>query len=114
MEAEESEDCDDDEEDTSKILEQIVRKRTLSAQSIGENQPTITEKKEKMNEEPKMNGVEKGKGGNDIISLNHTMYIMLYRHIIFVVLDNLMKAEDRKTGTVSFFTYVRYCKAAGG
>ena len=25
-----------------------------------------------------------------------------------------MKAEDRKKGTVSFSTYLRYCKAAGG
>ncbi|XP_046853330.1 ATP-binding cassette sub-family C member 5-like isoform X2 [Xenia sp. Carnegie-2017] len=28
--------------------------------------------------------------------------------------DHLMKAEDRKVGRVSFSTYLRYCKAAGG
>ncbi|XP_028400740.1 multidrug resistance-associated protein 5-like [Dendronephthya gigantea] len=89
LEAEENEDYVDDDEDTSKILEQIVRKRTLSAQSIGDCQPSIAEEMEEINEEPKMNGVEKSK-------------------------DSLMKAEDRKTGTVSFSTYVRYCKAAGG
>ena len=30
------------------------------------------------------------------------------------ILDTLMKTEDRKKGTVSFSTYMRYCKAAGG
>ncbi|CAB4004432.1 multidrug resistance-associated 5 [Paramuricea clavata] len=88
LEAEENED-EDEEEDTSKLLEEIVRKRTLSTQSIGDNQPNATEEKKEMNDESKMNGVEKGK-------------------------DNLMKAEDRKKGGVSFSTYIRYCKAAGG
>ncbi|CAB3994524.1 multidrug resistance-associated 5 isoform X1 [Paramuricea clavata] len=88
LEAEENED-EDEEENTSKLLEEIVRKRTLSTQSIGDNQPNATEEKKEMNDESKMNGVEKGK-------------------------DNLMKAEDRKKGGVSFSTYIRYCKAAGG
>lgn len=33
---------------------------------------------------------------------------------ICLVSDHLMKAEDRKVGRVSFSTYLRYCKAAGG
>jgi hypothetical protein len=61
LEAEENED-EDEEEDTSKLLEEIVRKRTLSTQSIGESQPNATEEKKEMNDESKMNGVEKGKG----------------------------------------------------
>ncbi|CAB4020209.1 multidrug resistance-associated 5 isoform X1, partial [Paramuricea clavata] len=88
LEAEGNED-EDDEEDTSKLLEEIVRKRTLSAQSNGDSQPNTTEEKKEMNDDSKMNGVEKGK-------------------------DILMKAEERNTGTVSLSTYLNYCKAAGG
>ncbi len=54
LEAEEKEE-EDDEEDPNKLLEQIVRKRTLSAQSNGD------EKKE-MNEKDKINEVKQGKG----------------------------------------------------
>ena len=59
MEAEEHE---DEEEDTSALLEEIVRKRTLSAQSNGDSQTNATEEKKEMNGESKINGVDKGKG----------------------------------------------------
>ena len=59
MEAEENE---DEEEDTGILLEEIVRKRTLSAQSNGESQTNTTEEKKEMNGENKINGVDKGKG----------------------------------------------------
>jgi hypothetical protein len=61
LEAEENEDEDED-EDTSRLLEEIVRKRTLSAQSNGDSQPNTTEEKKEMNDDSKINGVEKGKG----------------------------------------------------
>ena len=63
LEAEENED-EEDEEDASKLLEEIVRKRTLSAQSNGDNGESILEEKKEMNGENKMNGVkmEKGEG----------------------------------------------------
>ena len=61
MEAEENEDKED-EEDTSKILEQIVKKRTLSTQSNGDNEQSILEEQKEMNGETKINGGEKGKG----------------------------------------------------
>ncbi|CAB3991626.1 multidrug resistance-associated 5 isoform X1 [Paramuricea clavata] len=88
LQAEENED-EDDEEDNSIPLEEIVGKRTLSAQSNGDSQPNTTEEKKETNDKSKMNGVEKGK-------------------------DILMKAEERNTGTVSLSTYLNYCKAAGG
>lgn len=64
MEAEQNEDKDV-EEDTSKILEQIVRKRTISAQSNGDSELNVTDEEKKMNGESKMNGEKKGKGIGD-------------------------------------------------
>ena len=59
-----------------------------------------------------------------IASLNGTFHLSPHENILTIALitihylynvpDNLMQTEDRKKGTVSFSTYVRYCKAAGG
>ena len=71
MEAEENE---DEEEDTSRPLEDIVRKRTLSTQSNGDSQPNTTEEKKEMNDKSKMNGVEKGKGRTEDIKNEFPQY----------------------------------------
>ena len=61
LEAEENEDKDG-EEDTSKLFEQIVRKRALSAHSNEDNEQIIPEEEKEINEESKMNGVKNEKG----------------------------------------------------
>jgi hypothetical protein len=71
LEAEENE---DEEEDTSRPLEDIVRKRTLSTQSNGDSQPNTTEEKKEMNDKSKMNGVEKGKSRTEDIKNEFPQY----------------------------------------
>ena len=56
LEAEENKD-EDEEDDTSKRFDEIVRKRTLSGQSNGDSPSTKDD-----DDKNKMNGVAKGKG----------------------------------------------------
>ena len=56
LEAEESK--DENEEDTSKLLDEIVRKRTMSTQSLGDCPPI----KDDDDDKKEMNGVAKGRG----------------------------------------------------
>ena len=58
---EENED-EENEEDASKLLEQIVRKRTLSAHSNGDNEQSFPDGEKEVNGESKMNGVKNEKG----------------------------------------------------
>lgn len=63
LEGEKNEDGADDEDDTSKLLDEIVRKRTVSTQSNGDIQANqAAEEKKEINGESEMNGVNKGKG----------------------------------------------------
>ena len=61
LEAEENEDKDG-KEDASKLLEQIARKRTLSAHSNEDNEQSVPEEEKEVNEESKMNGLKNEKG----------------------------------------------------
>ena len=67
LEGGEDEDETDEKEDTSKMLEVVVRKRTLSAKSNEDNPSNETEENKKMNGVSKMNGVEKKKGKKEIL-----------------------------------------------
>ena len=58
---EENED-EENEEDASKLLEQIVRKRTLSAHSNGDNEESFPDGEKEVNGGSKMNGVKNEKG----------------------------------------------------